>query len=74
MCRFATGLFEGAELNGKDLTEKADRMNFLEKLISHTQGVLGETFAVRCLAQLLLGRGEGCCPHGVPPPCIALAG
>lgn len=44
--RFAAGLYSGAELNGKDLTEKADRLSYLEKLLTHTQSLLGESFAV----------------------------
>ena len=44
---FGQGLFEGDELNAKAITEKDAKISFLTKLISLTEGVLGEEIDVK---------------------------
>lgn len=44
---FAAGLFEGAELDGKELREKPEKVAYLEKLLKYTEDVLGEAIPVR---------------------------
>ena len=40
-------MFEGDELNAKAITEKDAKISFLTKLISLTEGVLGEEIDVK---------------------------
>lgn len=45
--RFAAGLFEGVELDGKALKEKPEKLAYLDKLLKYTEEVLGEQIPVR---------------------------
>ena len=44
---YGQGLFNEAELDGKSITEKDDKINFLVKLISLTELVIGEELDVK---------------------------
>jgi hypothetical protein len=45
-CRFARGVFEGIELDGKLLKDKPEKVAFFDKLIRYTGSVLNESIAV----------------------------
>ena len=44
---FAQGLYDGPELDGKSITEKDAKINFLAKMIAVVESVLGEEIDVK---------------------------
>lgn len=44
---YGQGLYDGKELDGKSITDKEDKINFLVKLISLTELVVGEEIDVK---------------------------
>lgn len=45
--KYGEGLFQGQELDGKAITDKEGKINFLVKLISLTELVIGEEIDVK---------------------------
>jgi TRAF3-interacting protein 1 len=53
---YGNGLFEGAELDGKSISEKDAKIAWLQKLISLTELVVGEQF--ECKATKIVSGAE----------------